>query len=277
MGAWCGVKTALRDLDLGGPSLPFDWIRSSLDSLLHSLRNDFDGFLAWETVQDSPYKEHATPHGRIYTTLRHSFWHDDLEDHEERVKFFRRIERFNQLGALGGPLLFVRSLNSTLELRRAEELLASLEAKFGKGQVWLLLLVDAQPEARFWRLARGPATLLVHAVESAAGAEGQRYASRYRKCILAAIEYVQVGMLPVGYTVVGSLCDLVKSQEKLIRHVCLGEDLAVPWCHDPVMPPSVLLKCAAGHSLDQDIVSAQIDEHYAFRAIDGQHGVHYPT
>eukprot|EP00747_Dinoflagellata_sp_TGD_P117664 gnl/TRDRNA2_/TRDRNA2_172652_c2_seq1.p1 gnl/TRDRNA2_/TRDRNA2_172652_c2~~gnl/TRDRNA2_/TRDRNA2_172652_c2_seq1.p1 ORF type:complete len:105 (-),score=6.40 gnl/TRDRNA2_/TRDRNA2_172652_c2_seq1:121-435(-) len=32
LGAWCGIKTALRNLQLDGPSLPFDWTRSSIDT-----------------------------------------------------------------------------------------------------------------------------------------------------------------------------------------------------------------------------------------------------
>jgi len=263
LGSWCGVKTALKNLGLEGQALPFDWIRSSMPSLLHNLQSNFDGFLAWECVQESPYKEHATPHGRIYITADHSFWHDNLEDIEEREKLRRRITRFLELGqSHSGPLLFVRSASTTLELQHVETLLSLLVGLFGYDKVYVLLLIDAQHMCRFFCFKQQP-NLAVCTIDLVKGATGQRYATKYHEAIVAALTYVQTARRPEGHYILDSVCELVRARH-LIRHVSLGEDLTVPWCHDPVMPPPLVLKWAADDVLTKEIVDEQVRQHRAF-------------
>lgn len=269
LGSWCGVKTALRNLDLDGPSLPFDWMRSSIESVNDSLETEFQNFLAWERVQESPYKEHATPYGRIYLAHRHSFWHDNLEELEDREKIRRRIERFLHLGRSaddGERLLFIRSLNTTRELREASVLMSLLAQRFGAQRTWLLLLVDAQRcEQRF--VFRDAPQLIVQTVDVAAGVTGQRYTGKYHAPILAALELVR-GVTEGHCAELQAPCDLCDGGRDLLRHVCLGEDLTVPWSHDPLMPPSAALR-------DPDsVVKEQVREHLAFSGLSSSQPSH---
>lgn len=138
LGCYCGTKLTFQKMGRGAATLPFDWMRTSHESIVRFLKNDFEGFFDFNTKMPVP-----GVNGMImYRSSQHSFWHDDPSHWDTREKYGRRITRFNQMGQNGQTLLFVRSIGTTDELLHAEELLGLLQEKFG--EVCLLLIISFQ-------------------------------------------------------------------------------------------------------------------------------------
>jgi len=140
LGCYCGPKLTFQQIGRGAETLPFDWIRTRPDGILHFLRNDFAGFFEFRSKVDVP--------GCSMTCFRgplHSFWHDDPTEPSMREKYTRRIDRLMSIRADEKPVLFVRAAGHNDELLRASELMGELERTFGK-QSRLLLILDFQKD-----------------------------------------------------------------------------------------------------------------------------------
>jgi hypothetical protein len=149
LGNSCGTKLSIRRLGLDEATLPFDWIRSSIDGLIQWLKHDFEGFL---TVGKQHHLIMDDCAMTVFRSRTHSFWHDDLHDSATLKKLHRRVERFRGLAldaAYEQPrtLLFVRSLACSDELSKVETLLELLQDRFESAQrkVLLLVIIDGQP------------------------------------------------------------------------------------------------------------------------------------
>lgn len=45
IGGWCATKTSIKELNLSNePSLPFDYVRSSIEGIIDCIENDFINF-----------------------------------------------------------------------------------------------------------------------------------------------------------------------------------------------------------------------------------------
>lgn len=154
LGAYCGPKLSFKKIGRGAETLPFDWLRTRLDGVLHFLRNDFEGFYDWSTMQ-------KVPNGMtIYRGYYHSFWHDNPLEDAMRERYDRRIQRFKETDAHSAPVLFVRACAETSELGRSDELLAELKIQFGK-YASLLMILDFQSTATGPALVDGHPDLMV--------------------------------------------------------------------------------------------------------------------
>jgi|EP00427_Karlodinium_veneficum_P020937 hypothetical protein len=149
LGNSCGTKLSIRRVGLDEATFPFDWIRSSIDGLMHWLEHDFEGFFSADK------KHQVIMQGCSMTVFRsrtHSFWHDDLNDAATLEKLHRRVDRFLNLAVdsvHGSPrtLLFVRSVACSDELTRVDALLDLLQHRFESPgrKVLLLVIIDGQP------------------------------------------------------------------------------------------------------------------------------------
>lgn len=233
LGGWCGPKIAFRTLELDGPSLPWDWSRSSLDHVMRMLRTDFHGFLTVEQRLESRWAAEGSchPHGVLFTTDGHVFWHHDLFDPRDLAVLERRVQRFCDLS---GPLLFVRTMNTTLELRYVHTLLNLLQVRFGD-DIRLLFLVDWQrtSQAIFFRTAEA---FIVHTVQEGCVPRGQHTALAYREPIQSALAYAETGTRPTGHAMLNDPSELLTAND-FLRHVSLGENLTDPMFYEPVQPP----------------------------------------
>jgi len=149
LGGSCGPKISLRRLGLGEATMPFDWMRTRVQGLIHWLRNGFDDFFGAPQRLDVTFQETSL---LVYRSQMHSFWHDDIEDEACREKLRRRVDRFLGLASAEGqassrPLLFVRGVAGSIELEQTEELLLALRERFEVNgrKVWLLLVLEDQP------------------------------------------------------------------------------------------------------------------------------------
>lgn len=152
LGNSCATKLSIRRLGLDEATLPCDWIRSSMEGLLHWLRHDFNGFLCAEGRYDLTMQDCAMT---VFRSRTHSFFHDDLDDAGTKEKLQRRVDRFLGLGAESmardapRALLFVRSVASSSELQHVETLFDLLKERFecNGRKVYLHVIIDSQPFA----------------------------------------------------------------------------------------------------------------------------------
>eukprot|EP00928_Gymnodinium_smaydae_P044199 TRINITY_DN2949_c1_g2_i1.p1 TRINITY_DN2949_c1_g2~~TRINITY_DN2949_c1_g2_i1.p1 ORF type:complete len:519 (+),score=89.89 TRINITY_DN2949_c1_g2_i1:76-1557(+) len=140
LGAYCGVRQSMKKVGCDpGETLPFDWMRTKVEGILHYMRNDFEGF--FDYVTHSPI---ANSGGQVmFRDYLKSFWHHDPTDPDTREAFGRRFKRFQGIDATSLPVLFVRSVSKTAELAMTGELLDELTLRFGP-RTMLLQLVDFQ-------------------------------------------------------------------------------------------------------------------------------------
>jgi len=141
IGCFCAISRSLQSLGIKKYSYPFDWTRTSLDSICHCLDTDFQDFLTYSSWrQEGDY----TVFGG--TAWGGSFWHHDLEAPSTRMDFSRRIDRLCGRGEVPAktPRMFIRSVNATKEIRQTPRLLDALRRALPEAQIKLLLIVDVQ-------------------------------------------------------------------------------------------------------------------------------------
>jgi len=302
LGAWCGVKMAMRAIGVGGETLPFDWVRISMDGLLAQLRGSLSDFLEYSYVSHLPHSQHFVKEGS------HSFFHDNLDEAQDRIKYNRRIERFLDLrnaaedraasspqkawGAkvLTGvkvsvhegdpsvkgachtaPILFIRALNTTLELLQVGSLFTLLVERYGPSGVFLLLLLDHQPHNRFFTFADTPGLLLSavsheHSQKAAYNIEHPPFLTAYHEAIGLALWYLTSGELPLACVELPCVDVFFNQGCDLMWHVSLGEDLTTSMSYDPHMPSAKMLQHAASLGRDSPeykIVTGMVKTHAA--------------
>lgn len=174
LGSSCGVKMTLRRMGLDQANMPFDWIRSSGQGILHWMQNGFADYfnVPFNRVEVTFRDLNMT----VYRSSTHSFWHDNIEEPMTWQTLQRRVQRFEGLAKdsehrPARALLFVRAICTTEEITGAEALFNALQQRFGRNgrQVFLLLVIEDQglvgpilhssyPNLLFWvqPLATGP-------------------------------------------------------------------------------------------------------------------------
>ncbi|CAJ1395983.1 unnamed protein product [Effrenium voratum] len=117
LGCFCGPKLSFKNIGRGAETLPFDWMRTRHEGLVHFLQNgwdertNFNGFFEFTSKKVVPGCQMTT-----YRDYFHSFWHDDPTDPGMHERYKRRIKRFNSIDARSEAVLFVRTIPSTSEL-----------------------------------------------------------------------------------------------------------------------------------------------------------------
>eukprot|EP00931_Biecheleriopsis_adriatica_P074991 TRINITY_DN48955_c0_g1_i1.p1 TRINITY_DN48955_c0_g1~~TRINITY_DN48955_c0_g1_i1.p1 ORF type:complete len:884 (+),score=155.10 TRINITY_DN48955_c0_g1_i1:130-2652(+) len=162
LGCFCGPKLSFKNIGRGAETLPFDWMRTRHQGLMHFLGNTWDDSNGYNGFFDFVSKK-VVP-GCNMTTYRdfyHSFWHDDPTDTGMRTRYIRRIKRFNEIDADTKPVLFVRTVPTTEELKDVPELLQLLMKRHGQ-QAYLLLIIDFQATAQGAALVEGYPSLMVY-------------------------------------------------------------------------------------------------------------------
>jgi len=142
LGCSCAPKMSFKEMGRGSETLPFDWVRTTLDGLVHFLASDFKGYFEY-TMDQEIQLPNQTKTMHMFRSPLHSFWHDDPRMPAMLERYKRRIVRFNGLDAHSQPVLFVRSVASSEEVRYASYLVKLLVERFGP-QASLLMIVDFQ-------------------------------------------------------------------------------------------------------------------------------------
>lgn len=203
------VKDSILRMGLESEPLPFDWLRVSFDGLLHFLSEGFkapirdglgghgqrpretEGFFDIISRKAIPGTQ-----SRFCRTHLHSFWHDDPAQPEVRARLAEEIQRFEELGSRGQHMLFVRVAATHDEVKRAEELVAALRAKFGKGEASLLLICDFQSSRPGPKVVEGmEEELLVYLLEADAHKNGE---VPYERAIRLGLEWMGGEPVQIG-------------------------------------------------------------------------------
>ncbi|CAK9036936.1 unnamed protein product [Durusdinium trenchii] len=162
LGCYCGPKLSFKNIGRGAETLPFDWMRTRHEGLMHFLQGNWDeesnynGFFEFTSKKVVPGCQMTT-----YRSYYHSFWHDDPTDPGMHERYKRRIKRFNEIDAESKPVLFVRTIPTTEELENVPALMDLLIKRHGK-QAFLLLIIDFQKTAQGAAVVEGIDNIMVH-------------------------------------------------------------------------------------------------------------------
>ncbi|CAJ1395980.1 unnamed protein product [Effrenium voratum] len=162
LGCFCGPKLSFKNIGRGAETLPFDWMRTRHEGLVHFLQNgwdertNFNGFFEFTSKKVVPGCQMTT-----YRDYFHSFWHDDPTDPGMHERYKRRIKRFNSIDARSEAVLFVRTIPSTSELDQVPELLNLLMKRHGPQSI-LLLIIDFQHTVSGAAVVQGMDNIMVH-------------------------------------------------------------------------------------------------------------------
>lgn len=170
LGGCCGPKLTFGEIGRGAEALPFDWILTKLEAILHFIRTDFLGFFEWVSMKPVTGSKMT-----MFRSRFHSFCHDDPDEPAMQEKYGRRMQRFNEIDANLEPVLFVRAVGTRQEVLKVPELLWELTSRFGKC-AHLLLVIGFQKKAMGLACIRGQHNfLLVHLNAAAEGAWDTSY------------------------------------------------------------------------------------------------------
>merc|ERR550537_1697986 len=109
LGCYCGPACAIQAIGLRTSAYPLDWLRSSIEGVIHCFDNEFVDFLTFSNLRSE-----AGHQGYLSARWGGSFWHHNPDDAKTRDIFVRRIERllgFEKVLATK-PRFFVRAVNS---------------------------------------------------------------------------------------------------------------------------------------------------------------------
>lgn len=167
LGCFCGPKLSFQRLGRGAETLPFDWVRTRREGLLHLMRNDFEGFFDFTTKKPVPGSQMT-----MFRGYHHSFWHDNPTESSMRERYTRRIQRWKEIDGSRFPVLFVRAAGVLPdELENAPELLRELQDRFGE-HCSLLLVLDFQHTCKGAAIVEGHPNLFLYFLGGDAHADG---------------------------------------------------------------------------------------------------------
>jgi len=150
LGAYCAVSRSLQVLGLRKHAYPFDSVRSPIEGVIHCLDSEFEDFLTFtQTKQEGQFKVFTGSH------WGGSFWHHDPTTPESKEQFLRRALRLHGRGDVPDtkPRVFIRAINSTLELNSVLRLKDALQRVLPRASCYLLLMIDMQAMAGPIRLS----------------------------------------------------------------------------------------------------------------------------
>lgn len=154
LGSLCALKLSFKELGRESETLPFDWIRTRIEGLLHFIRNDFAGYYDYTSIKTASLLT-------VYSARYHSFWHDVPHEPGMRERYNRRMKRFQAIDASKGPVLFARAVACTDELVYVEELLEELLECHGQ-HAYLLIILDWQTQLSGLATVEGLPNLVVY-------------------------------------------------------------------------------------------------------------------
>lgn len=142
LGCFCAVSHCLQLLGLKQNSYPFDWVRSTIEGIMHCLEMQFEDFLTYSTYE---VKGQYIVFGG--TRWGGSFWHHNLEVPLTKTDMERRVSRFCGTSSVPAQKsrFFVRVVNSSREVTAAPRLREALRKTLPEaGEIFLLIIVDLQ-------------------------------------------------------------------------------------------------------------------------------------
>jgi len=266
IGSHCGLKHALIKMGLSGATFPFDWLRTSLGSVLRALRTDFVGFLDYKQAlphyerprvlsEEEVAQDDYTPFEVVYACDGHSLWHSICWDERDLASCYRRARRLLRLRShVGrGPLLFVRAASSGAELYQLSEVMSLLTEQFGD-DAYLLFMLSGQPSYEAVFFSDQP-RLMVATLGSDwnPSAEYLGVIPLYREVIWDMLWYVQQGQRPKRQTELPSLGAVWEQVGVLFAdNVDLGEDTTQRWTPNSLALPVLPTQGSPLCSVDSD-------------------------
>ncbi|CAE7241409.1 cyb5r2 [Symbiodinium sp. CCMP2592] len=142
LGCYCAPAYALQLLGLRKHSYPFDWTRTSLQSILDCIDARFMDFMWYST-----YQQMGPHHVFGGTPWGGAFWHHNPLCETTCNDMQKRSQRFMGLMEVGPRTsrFFIRVVNAAHEIRRCLELRHRLQSLYA-GDVYVVLVLEMQKD-----------------------------------------------------------------------------------------------------------------------------------
>ena len=151
MGGWCGTKIALKDPGLcNSPSLPFDYVRTSMEGIIDCIENNFENFFPKELKKDDRFPQWIGLVGEYV-----GFYYDDHNLFDKNVveSFERKIIRFDKK-IKENNCVFLRTIvreNYADEIKYYKKLQDAIDKKYPDISYIICFIIPNQPSTQYYK------------------------------------------------------------------------------------------------------------------------------
>lgn len=149
LGGLCDTKTALNfDKRTDEATLPFDWVRSTIEGIIDCVETDFANFFPSKIEREARITDWNAYLGRYI-----GFFHDNLLDQEVIESYKRRFERFREKLANSKRIVFVRTIvrqDYEEETKHAEKLCSVIQEKYPQLDFIIVFVITNQAKTGYF-------------------------------------------------------------------------------------------------------------------------------
>ncbi len=155
IGGWCGTTIGLRGCNMYNESLPFDYVRSTMEGVIKTLESDFESFFPERIEMDTDIPGYMYNHYSIRGKYI-GFFHHDIREEEVRDTFKRRWERMKEyMREEGREIYFLRTIVEEDFIKREigwkDRFHELIQQKYGVQNYRLIYILPQQQETKFYR------------------------------------------------------------------------------------------------------------------------------
>ena len=149
IGGWCGTSIALNGLELiKTGSIPFDYVRSSIEGVIDCIENDFINFFPKEIKRDLRY-----PNWNAFIGQYIGFYHHNLLDNNIIESFKRKINRFDDK-IKQNNCIFLRTIvqeNCNDEIKHYQKLQQVIDNKYPNISYIICFIIPNQNVTQYYK------------------------------------------------------------------------------------------------------------------------------
>lgn len=150
IGGWCGTKMSLKSL-VNEATLPFDYVRSSIEGIIDCIENDFQNFFPNEIKIDNRFYPKWVGFVGEYI----GFYHNDHNLFDEKVieSFKRKIIRFDEK-IKKNNCIFLRTIVSVHyedEIKQYKKLQDAIDKKYPNISYIICFIILNQPKTQYYK------------------------------------------------------------------------------------------------------------------------------
>ena len=155
LGGWCGTTIGLRGCGLYNESLPFDYVRSTMEGVIRTLESDFELFFPEKIEMDRDIPGYMYNHYSIRGNYI-SFFHHDIRDKEVQETFKRRWRRMKEyMREENTTIYFLRTIVEEdfmkNELEWKDRFHEVIQNKYGVKNYRLIYILPQQEETKYYQ------------------------------------------------------------------------------------------------------------------------------
>jgi hypothetical protein len=150
LGGWCGTKFALKYTNYSDEaSLPFDYVRTSIEGIIDCVENDFKNYLPKKIEVDDKITSYKCFSGEYV-----SFYHHDITNRDVIDSIIRKTHRFYNKMGLKNKTIFVRTIctnNYYDEIKHSYKLQYEIDNKWPQLDYILVFIIPEQNITSYYK------------------------------------------------------------------------------------------------------------------------------